>query len=471
MGAGKSTLGAEVAERLGRPFLDLDRELERDSGRQIPQLFAEGGESVFRVLEARKTVEALEARRPSVLALGGGAVASESVRAALRQTALTVLLEVEPDDAWQRVLQQGGDRPLARDRARFDELYERRLPLYRESADGTATDADGVVLAAAGAHVGAGSLELLGELVPGESPVALVADERVAGIHGPDAQLALGARLAATHVLPPGEDAKTLAACEQLWRDLRLERAGVLVALGGGSTTDAAGFAAATYLRGIDWVPVPTTLLAQVDAAIGGKTGVNLPEGKNLVGAFHWPARTVIDPGLLETLPREERTAGLTEVVKTGLLAGERLWELDEPALVRRCAAFKAAVCLRDPYDRGARRALNLGHTFGQALEAAGGYAAVSHGRAVALGLVAALRLSERHLGLAAGVREEVERVLAPSPARVDRERAWAALTRDKKSAAGRPRLVLLEAPGRPALDVELPDEAVRAALDALIAG
>src|SRR5207302_4022835 len=135
------------------------------------------------------------------------------------------------------------------------------------------------------------------------------------------AQLALGDRLESVHELPAGEDAKTIAVAERLWRELRLRRDGVVVALGGGCVTDVAGFVAATYLRGIRWVAVPTTLVGQVDAAIGGKTAVNLPEGKNLVGAFHWPELTMIDPLLLETLPEAERRAGMAEVVKTGLLA------------------------------------------------------------------------------------------------------------------------------------------------------
>jgi shikimate kinase / 3-dehydroquinate synthase len=471
MGAGKSTLGREVAERLGRRFLDLDREIERKAGHPVPQLFAWKGERVFRVLEARETVDVLRSQQPAVLALGGGAVASASIRDALRERAVTVLLEVDPEEAWCRVQETGGERPLATDRVRFLELYEERLPIYRESADATARDGDGVVLAAAGIHVGLGSLELLGELIPGDGPVALVADSRVAGIHGADAQLALGSRLASTHELPPGEQAKTVAACERLWSELKLERNGILVALGGGCTTDAAGFAAATYMRGLDWVAVPTTLVGQVDAAIGGKTALNLSEAKNLVGAFQWPLRTVVDPGLLETLPPEERSAGMAEVVKTGLLAGEPLWTLPEPELVRRCAAFKAALCLRDPRELGPRAVLNLGHTFAHALEAAGGYTALSHGHAVALGLRAALRLSVEHVGLDPSVAEEVERVLKPTPAVVDREAAWAALARDKKAAGGRPRLVLLEAPGRPVTGVALPDDEVRRALDALIAG
>src|SRR5207302_4860658 len=135
-------------------------------------------------------------------------------------------------------------------------------------------------------------------------------------------------------------------------------RDATLVAFGGGCTTDVAGFVAATYLRGIDWVAVPTTLVGQVDAAIGGKTGINLDEGKNLVGAFHWPRQTVIDVTYLQTLPEAERRAGMAEVVKTGLLLGEPVWELDETEMVRQCAAYKTGLCLRDPYDRGPRQAL-----------------------------------------------------------------------------------------------------------------
>jgi shikimate kinase / 3-dehydroquinate synthase len=461
MGAGKSTVGAEVAERIGRPFVDLDREIESELHASVPEIFAERGEAAFREHEEELAVEALADPVPAVLALGGGAPDSDRVRDSLRARALTVLLEVEVDEAWRRAGATG--RPLAVDEARFRELYERRHPRYLETADARARDADDVVLAAGRTHVGLGALELLGELVPGEGPVALVTDPRVGGIYGAAAQLALGDRLASTHELPVGEEAKSVLACERLWRELRLDRGGTLVALGGGCTTDAAGFAAATYLRGVDWVPVATTLLGQVDASIGGKTALNLPEGKNLVGAFHWPVRVVVDPALLETLPESERRTGFAEVVKTGLLAGEPLWELPEPELVRRCAAFKAALCLRDPLDRGARAALNLGHTFAHALEAAGGYERLTHGDAVALGLLAALRLS----GLDTA---DVERLLGPRRVRVDPDRAWAALQRDKKVRNGRVSLVLLEAPGRPLVGVEVSEADVRQALDALIA-
>ncbi|HEX3686359.1 MAG TPA: bifunctional shikimate kinase/3-dehydroquinate synthase, partial [Gaiellaceae bacterium] len=348
----------------------------------------------------------------------------------------------------------GSDRPLAQDEQSFHALHEQRSPLYDEVAQAVARDVDGVVLAAAGIEVDEGLLARLPELVDFE--VEVIADATVLGLHRPPID-------APVHALRGREEAKSLGAVERLWRDLRLGRDGTIVAFGGGCTTDMAGFAAATYLRGVPWVAVPTTLVGQVDAAIGGKTAVNLPEGKNLVGAFHWPERTAIDPALLETLPPEERRAGMAEVVKTGLLAGEPLWELPADELVRRCAAYKAAVCLRDPYERGERAVLNLGHTFAHALEAAGDYHGPSHGEAVALGLLAALRLSGQDT-------TAVEDVLQPQPVRVNRDAAWAALARDKKSVNGRPRLVLLEAPGKPVTGVELPEQQVREALDALIA-
>jgi len=439
MGAGKSTVGAEVARRLGRPFVDVDDELEHAHG-AIAELFETRGEAAFRELEAHTVRDLCGRREPSVVAVGGGAVETEGLVESL--DALVVHLEVTFEAARERV--RGSGRPLARDGEELRRRYDLRRPLYERVAHARAQDADDVVLRAAGIRL-APRLEASGE--------ALVADERVAALHALDA----------THLVPAGEAAKTVSEAERLWRALRLERSARLVAVGGGSTTDLAGFVAATLSRGLAWVAVPTTLVGQVDAAIGGKTAIDLPEGKNLVGAFHWPEETVIDTTFLETLPDEERANGLAEVVKTGLLAGERLWELDTGHQVRRCAAYKAAVCLRDPRERGERAQLNLGHTFAHALEAASDYG-LAHWRAVALGLLAALRLS----GLAEEERM-VEEVLRPRRADVDRDRAWAALERDKKARAGSPRLVLLDAPGRPRTGVELPEAELRSALDALI--
>jgi shikimate kinase/3-dehydroquinate synthase len=445
MGAGKSMVGREVALRLGRPFHDVDEEVELAEG-PIWELFEQQGEAAFRELEARFTRDVARRREPSVIAVGGGAVETRNLLDEL--DVLTVHLDVDVDTAWARV--RGSRRPLARDEEEFRRRYERRRPLYEQAADARAEDVEGVVLAAGGVTVSA----LPRDLAPGHCPAALVADERVLALHPPPVD---GPVL----TVPPGEEAKTVATAERLWRELRLDRSGTLIAFGGGCTTDVAGFVAATYLREIDWIAVPTTLVGQVDAAIGGKTAINLPEGKNLVGAFHWPVRTVIDPALLVTLPEEQRREGLAEVVKTGLLADEPIWELSDDELVRRCAAFKTALCLRDPHDRGPRTTLNLGHTFAHALEAGAGYETVTHGDAVALGLLAALRLSGRPTGV-------VEEVLAPRPVRVDRDRTWEALNRDKKSTGGELTLVLLGDEGGYTANVPEPD--VRRALDELIA-
>jgi 3-dehydroquinate synthetase len=444
MGAGKTT----VARSLGLPTITTD-----DS---VPIELFEQGEPAFREREAEVVRAALERTEPVVIDLGGGAVTTPTVRELLREHATVVWLDVDVDTAWERV--KGSPRPLAQSYEDFRRRYDERRALYADVADTIARDADDVVLAAAGIVVERGALQKLGAYVAGSA--ALVTDPNVNGIHGMDAQLALGSKLAETHELPAGEEAKTLTALDRLWQELRLDRGGTIVALGGGCTTDAAGFAAATYLRGIDWIPVPTSLVAQVDAAIGGKTAIDLPQGKNLVGAFHWPARTVVDPDLLHTLPERERQEGMAEVVKTSLLSGQNL---HEPLDVRRCAAFKAAVCLRDPHDRGERKQLNLGHTFAHALETAAQYEGVTHGRAVALGLRAALTLSGRDTGL-------VDELLRPKPARVDRDRAWAAMQRDKKSVDGELRLVLL-GDGGPEWDVPVPAADVRRALDELIAG
>jgi shikimate kinase / 3-dehydroquinate synthase len=464
MGAGKTSVGAETARLLERTFVDLDLELERYQGLTIPEMFEQRGELWFRNAEAELARSFLERPEPAVLALGGGAVMRPETREALALRAFTVLLDIDVEEAWLRVSRT--NRPLARDEETFRRLYRERLPVYLEAADAVAADVDGVILAAGGVTVERRALGRLETLVPGEDAVALVADERVLGLHPPG----LGSRLASTHTVPSGEAAKTLAVCERLWDELALDREGTVVALGGGTTTDVAGFVAASYLRGIAWVPVPSTLVGQVDAAIGGKTGIDLAKGKNLVGAFHAPALVVIDPDLVTTLSEEQRAEGMAEVVKTGLLAGRELWRLPDDELVRACAAFKAAVCLADPAEQDKRAILNLGHTFAHGLEAAGGYRGPTHGAALALGLRAALRLSIRHLGLDPRVLAEVEAVLPVERAAIDPEAAWRAMTYDKKARGGRIRLVLLEAPGKPAFPVELPEEEVRGALAELVA-
>jgi 3-dehydroquinate synthetase len=440
MGAGKSTVGARVAEVTARAFVDLDALIEKRHV-PIPQLFARG-EAEFRRIEEETLAEVL-AGPESVIALGGGAVLSPLNRERLHARAFTVYLDVDVETAWERA--RGSGRPLAQREDEFRKLYAARQAAYADAAEATAGDVEGVLLAALRISVERSASP---DVRP---PAALVADERVLELHPLD----LGYP---THTVPAGEGAKTLEVVERLWRELAIGRDGTIVALGGGSTTDVAGFVAATYLRGVSWVAVPTTLTGQVDAAVGGKTGINTVAGKNLAGAFHFPESVVVDPDVLSTLPEPERRAGMAEVVKTGLLAGRELWALPEVEMIRACAAYKAGVVLSDPYETEGRRAvLNLGHTFAHALEAGSGYR-VSHGEAVALGLLAALRLS----GLPT---DAVEETLAPDPVTADLDAAWGALKRDKK---GEGVVVLLEAPGKP-LVMTAPEGEVRAALAALI--
>jgi 3-dehydroquinate synthetase len=452
MGAGKTTMAASLAELLHWPVVDVDGEIERRHRATIPQIFEADGEEAFRRVEAGVVGDVVGRRHRSVIDLGGGAVTFRDTHDLLDAGAFTVFLDVDVDTAWRR--SRGTDRPLAQDETTFRRLFDERQAVYRRVADVAVVDGDvdGVILGAAGIHHELGALGRLGELVPGDGAVALISDTTVMGIYGPRAQEALGSRLASIHELPPGEPAKQAHVLERLWSELTLDRAGSVVALGGGALTDVAGYAAATYLRGVSWVAVPTTLVGQVDAGIGGKTAIDIPKGKNLVGAFHWPARVVIDEALLTTLPDREQRQGLAELVKTQLLAGRGLD-------VRGAAAYKAALCLRDPHDRGVRRYLNLGHTFAHALEAAADFD-LPHGEAVALGLLAALELSGRDPA-------PVVDALDPQRVSVDADRAWEALLRDKKRERGEIMLVLLGDEG-PVVEPRDAD-VVRAALERLI--
>jgi 3-dehydroquinate synthetase len=278
----------------------------------------------------------------------------------------------------------------------------------------------------------------------GATGILVVADRRVTGLHGAPVR-------APAREMEGGEGCKTL----EVWRRILdacvagpLDRDGVLVALGGGALLDVAGFAAAAYLRGIRWLAVPTTLLAQVDAAHGGKTGVDLPAAKNLVGAFHAPAAVLCDTDYLATLPAREIAGGLAEVVKHAVLGAPGLLDRagrDDPAtLVEEAARVKLGLVERDPFERGERRLLNLGHTLGHALEHASGYA-LHHGEAVALGLRAACALAEGHCGFRerGRVEEALDRCGLPARAALDAAAVRAALHHDKKRSAGRLRWIL----------------------------
>jgi shikimate kinase/3-dehydroquinate synthase len=406
-----------------------------------------------------------------VIALGGGALESERVREALRRH-VVVHLEVDPEDAWRRA--SGKGRPLARDAGRFRELYEQRRPLYDSIADAVLPPSDrGAVLRALPAihalrEAPAGTRLVWARTASGDYPVFFGRGLMAAGFFFPaagrrfvvtDETVAVLAPIAAegSAAIKPGEAAKNLVSAEWVLR--RMAEAGighgdVVAAVGGGVVGDLGGFCAAVYQRGIGHVQVPTTLVAQVDSAYGGKTGVDLPEGKNYVGAYHQPSAVLVDPSALETLPREELAAGYAEVVKTALIAGGQLWarvrEGRDPddEIILGCLRTKLAVVAEDERDSGRRQVLNLGHTVAHAIEAATGYARYRHGEAVGIGLLAALRLSGRD-----ALRKEVAELLAARGLPLTFTGAAPAgvvelVARDKKRRGASVPFVLVQAPG-----------------------
>ena len=492
MGAGKSTAARSLAQALGTQAIDVDSVVEERLGKPIERVFAEDGEATFREAEERITLELLSQPEPGVLALGGGAITHERVRTALRAHTV-VWLDVALDVAWTRC--RDSDRPLARDREQFEALYHQREPLYAELADATVpaerSNRMEPVLEALG-NIPQGTKLLWATSASADYPAyignGLLTEHRfwpgtVAGRRFLVTDGAVGrlySELLEPHsariAIMPGEQSKTIAHAEIVWTELvraGMTRADVVVALGGGVVGDLAGFCAATYQRGVRYVQVPTTLVAQVDSAYGGKTGVDLAEAKNYVGAFHQPSAVLADTTTLDTLPDAERAAGYAEVVKTALIAGGQLWDRvragadpADPELITACARAKLRIVARDERDSGVRQVLNLGHTVGHAIEAATGYAAYRHGEAVALGLLAALRLSEQ-----GDLREEVERLLKARglPTKLthaDPDTVVMATARDKKRvSAGAVPFVLLDAPGEPRAGCEVPSRALVAAV------
>jgi len=506
MGAGKSTALA-AARRAGLETTEIDELMERELGMPIAEAFERVGEAGFRERESELVGSLLEGADGGAIALGGGSVLLERVRAALGRHTV-VWLQVDPAEAWRRIAHS--DRPLATSEADVRRLLAERLPLYEELADAVVPRADRDVAeralpaVQALAELPAGTKLLWASSASGEYPVYVgrgLLD--VAGSDGPGAAWwpAAGRRfcvsdsdveplyaerlqpLAARVGVPSGEQAKTMAEAEQVLRELAtagMTREDHVVALGGGVVGDLAGLCAHLYQRGVPVVQVPTTLVAQVDSAYGGKTGVDLPEGKNYAGAYHLPAAVVVDTETLATLPAPELAAGFVEALKTGLLAGGALWErvraiesLDPETLddvVFACARYKCEVVAADERDGGLRHVLNLGHTVGHAIEAASAYERYRHGEAVGLGLLAALRLSD-----AAELRDEVATALARHDLPTELDQAISvdavldALQRDKKRTAAGVGFVLLSEPGAPRPGQLVDPARVRAAVEELL--
>jgi shikimate kinase/3-dehydroquinate synthase len=497
MGAGKSTALAGARDA-GLETTEVDSLMEDAFGKPIAAAFEEDGEDAFRAREAEIVGSLLEGADGGAIALGGGSVLSERVREALGRH-VVVWLQVDAREAWRRIARS--DRPLADSAEGVAALMEERLPFYESLADAVLPPGDRRLVSRAMPSLAAltqfpvGTKMLWAASASGEYPVFIgpgvldselwplpgrrfcVTDSGVGALYAERLE-----PLAGRVEVAPGESAKTMAEAERVLRELAaagMTREDHVVALGGGVVGDLAGLCAHLYQRGVKVVQVPTTLVAQVDSAYGGKTGVDLPEGKNYAGAYQLPAAVLADTSTLASLPGEELSAGFVELLKTGLLAGGDLWgkarALDaiDPDrlsdLVFACARYKCGVVAEDERDSGRRAVLNLGHTVGHAIEAASGYERYRHGEAIGLGLLAALRLSE-----APQLRDEVESILSRhglpvslDPA-VDLDAALDALQRDKKRTAEGVGFVLLSEPGAPRTG-ELVDPAkVRAAVEEL---
>jgi shikimate kinase / 3-dehydroquinate synthase len=560
MGTGKTTVGRAMAERLKRTFVDTDAWIEERAGKSVAAIFAEEGEDRFRAWEA-EACAAFSEPQELIIATGGWTLGPVKNREWMEQGGRIICLTASPDKILER-LSDATDRPLLanEDRtAKVRDLLKQREPVYRSFAwqvNTTEMNTAEVmlhVLALYGSITnliepetfelpmqersmsilfGADLLDVIGALLRARGlrgGVAVISDSNVAPLYGDRVVKSLATAGSEPRLLrvPAGEASKTLDTASVLYEKLvesGIERSGLIVALGGGVIGDLAGFVAATYLRGIQWIDVPTSLLAMIDASIGGKVGVDLPGGKNLVGAFHPPLMTISDMTVLRTLPGREFRSGLAEMIKAGVIADAELFTMFEsgeattqphppapspeitsfdfaqdaisgegerpalrplskrlllsigeglgvrlPEMMRRSIQVKVDVVREDPFERGRRAALNLGHTIGHGIETASKFELL-HGEAIAIGMVAEARVAER-IGLArSGVADRIEHATehAGLPTRcadLDIDAIIALMRSDKKKQGGRLKYALPRDIGDVAIGVDVKDDVVREVL------
>lgn len=522
MGTGKSTTGRLLAGALGLGFVDTDEVIETRAGRTIAAIFHEEGETRFRDRERELAAE-LAGQRGLVIATGGRLMLDPVNAAALGQTGPVFCLTAPVEEIVRRAAAGEGQRPLLAGpdpEARIRVLLAERAPFYARFRP----------IDTGGKHAGAVAEEIIGliraglrerltvrypggsyDIITGEdvlpeavqlaglsAPVAVITDDQVGPLHAHHIGKPEAAGLAgepAIVTIPAGEQHKHLDTVRTIYDQLLaagIDRSGAVLALGGGVVGDVAGFAAATFMRGIDFALCPTSLLAMVDASIGGKTGVDLPQGKNLVGAFKQPQAVLADINTLATLPRAEFTAGLAEVAKHGLIADPVLWrrlmiedwaidpwQLEADRLLRatlqslvvQAIRVKRDVVEEDPFERGRRAVLNLGHTFGHAVEQVSGYT-IRHGEAVAMGLAAAAHLSARLGECSPELPGTIEQVLirlglpARIPDNLNPAALYAAMGSDKKKKAGQLRFVLLHDLGDVFVRGDVPETVVLEVLE-----
>ena len=536
-GTGKSRVGAAVARVLGWKFIDTDAEVVRLAGKSIASIFSEDGEEAFRRLEGEALRQACPGGR-RVVATGGGILMDPENRKLVFDSGLVVGLEATPETIHRRLAAQGGgndpeERPLLASPdplQRIRDLKGHRQPYYALAhwtvhtdnlpdgqvvtevirawqmlKDKLQTTADDPELVAMVTHssgsypirVGWGILDHLGDRMGQRGiggPVYIISDSTVFPRYGRQAQRSLhGAGIEAhSFIIPAGEGSKTPAMAQAMYDWLagrRAERRHAILAVGGGVVGDLAGFVAATFLRGMPFVQVPTSMAAMVDASIGGKVAVNLPQAKNLVGAFHQPELVLADPQALTTLGKRELAEGWAEAIKHGFILdaelvtvfeehAEELMDLEpeiSTEVIRKSMAIKAQVVAEDERESGGRRTLlNYGHTIGHALEASTAYGRYLHGEAVSIGMMGAAHLSQG-LGMINGQAVERQRELLKrfnlpvSAPGVDSEPLFKAMAMDKKTEGGSIRWVLLEDVGKAVTRMDIPREPVAEVVNRLI--
>jgi shikimate kinase/3-dehydroquinate synthase len=514
MGAGKTSVGQAIAAKLGREFVDMDILIEKEEGMSIPKIFETHGEAYFRARET-EWCSRLAAQSHLVVATGGGALVNPSNRARFKD-AFTVCLDAGPDEIYNR-LKEEHHRPLlatANPQQRIVELMEARRDAYaqiewhldttRKTIDQVAEEIMGLLAprrisvsapeSTCPIFVGAGLLERVGQLIhlttDEFSPrCAMITSSRVAHLYSAPVIESLRARHFEPQVIeiPDSEPFKTLDTVRMIYDrliDAQLDRKSIIFAMGGGVIGDLAGFVAATFLRGVAFVQMPTTLLAMVDASIGGKVAVDHPRGKNLVGAFKQPYAVITDTNALASLTEEELHSGMAEVVKHGIIGDVELFEILERdphsspvptegrrSWITRAMQVKIDIVARDPLEEGERGKLNLGHTFGYAFELLSNNE-LQHGEAVSIGLVCAARLAVRRNLCVPEVATRIENLLAALdlPTRItpamSRDAILSAMARDKKRVGSRLRFVLPRAIGDVAIIDDVSQEDVIAVID-----
>lgn len=478
-GTGKSTIGKLLADNLKLPFIDLDTVIETNAGMSIPQIMETRGESAFRDLETT-ALKNLVNEKEGVVALGSGALLRDENRVIAENNGKIVLLMAQLDTLLVRLQADANKHPLLEGDLceKLSSLLAKRGEHYASFANQLHVDNKSAEQITHQAQIllGRHDLSAMGEYgvivdrvssladVPLQNPI-VVTDDHVAGFHldkikqvVPDVK---------SIIIPSGEEHKTLETISRLWKSFLqngLDRKSTVIALGGGVIGDMTGFAAATYMRGINWIAIPTTLLSMVDASIGGKTGFDLPEGKNLIGSFYPPKLVLADSSLLLTLPERELVSGMAEVVKHGIISDPELFELCKhnmdwvkanlEEIVKRAMAVKINVIEEDPYEQGTRTTLNLGHTIGHAVELVSRFE-LRHGEAVSIGTVAEAKYAER-IGIAnKGLADEIGDVFSglglpvEIPKEMSRGEIINAMRVDKKKNAKVIRFALPTAIGR----------------------